>query len=120
MSITRRNPVLVLIFSMITCGIYYFYWIYQTSEALRPFNRNDNLTPALELLLCILCAPYIIYWNYKYGKIIFEVQRELEMPYPEDNTILYLILSILGLGLVGAIIMQASLNKTWDQYELVK
>lgn len=113
----KRNPVLVLIFSILTCGIYYYYWIYQVSASLRPYNRNDSMAPGLELLLCIICFPYVIYWYYKYGRIIFEAQKEIGMPYPEDNSILYLILSIFGLGIVGTCIMQASLNKMWD-YEI--
>lgn len=111
---------MVLVFSVITCGLYFFYWIYQTSDSLRPFNRTDSLTPALELLISILCPPYIIYWYYKYGRIIFEAQNELGMEYPEDNSILYLILSLIGVGLIGSVIMQASLNKMWDYYEAAK
>lgn len=120
MNYQRRNPAFVLIFSFITCGVYYYYWLYQTSESLRAFNRTDSLTPVLELLISILCPPYIIYWYYKYGRIMYEAQKELGMPYPEDNSILYLILSLLGVGIVGSIIMQASLNKMWDHYETVK
>jgi hypothetical protein len=70
--------------------------------------------PGLELLLCIICFPYVIYWNYKYGRIIFEAQQEVGMPYPEENSLLYLILAIFGFGVVGACIMQASLNKLCD------
>lgn len=120
MNYKRRSPAMVLVLSVITCGFYFFYWIYQTSESLRPFNRNDSMTPALELLLSILCTPYIIYWFYKYGKIIYEAQNELEIQYPEDNSILYLVLSIIGVGLISAIIMQASLNRMWDYYETAK
>lgn len=120
MNYQRRSPAMVLVFSVITCGLYFFYWIYQTSDSLRPFNRTDSLTPALELLISILCPPYIIYWYYKYGRIIFEAQNELGMEYPEDNSILYLILSLIGVGLIGSIIMQASLNKMWDYYEAAK
>lgn len=110
----KRNPVLVLIFSIITCGIYQFYWIYQVSDSLRPYNRNDSMAPGLELLLCFICFPYLFYWYYKYGRIIFEAQKEIGMIYPEDNSVLYLILSIVGLCFVGSCIMQASLNKIWD------
>lgn len=114
MQYEKRNPVLVLVFSILTCGLYYLYWIYQVSDSLRPFNNNDSMTPGLELLLSIVCFPYIFYWNYKYGRIIYEAQTEVGMPYPEDNSILYLVLSVLSLGIVGACIMQASINKLWD------
>lgn len=120
MNYQRRSPAMVLVLSFITCGLYFFYWIYQTSDSLRAFNRTDSLTPALELLISILCPPYIIYWYYKYGRIIFEAQTELGMQYPEDNSILYLVLSLIGVGIVGTVIMQASLNKMWDYYESSK
>ncbi len=114
MTNVKKSPAMVLVLSIITCGFYYLYWIYQVSDNLRPYNRNDSMTPGLELLLSIVCFPYIIYWNYKYGRIIYDAQANVGMPHPEDNSILYLVLSVLSLGVIGACIMQSSLNKLWD------
>lgn len=117
MPFVRRNPAFVFIMSILTCGLYYLYWIYQVSSQLRSFNINDSITPAMELILSVLCAPYVIYWNYKFGKVVLEAQGDIGMAYPEDNSVLYMILCILGLGFISACIMQASLNKMCDFVE---
>jgi len=91
------------------------YWLYKTSQELQDARPGyETMAPGLELLLCIVCPPYILYWFYKYGKLIYEIQLEDNMP-AEDNAILYLILSIFGLSIVAVAIMQSSMNKIWDK-----
>ena len=110
----KRSPALVVVFSVITCGIYFLYWIYKVSEETRFYNDDDSISPGLELLLCILCAPYIIYWFYKYGNVIYNAHTLEEITVPDDNAILYLLLAIF-MPVIAAAIMQASLNKLWDK-----
>ena len=111
-----KSPALVLVLSLITCGIYGVYWIYKTSDEVQKFlGLYDSLTPAVETILCIFtCGIYAIYWSYKYGKLISDCQRKVDLPV-EENAVLYLVLAIFGLSLVNYIIMQNSLNKVWER-----
>lgn len=115
-----RNPVAVILFSFITCGLYFFYWIYVISDELRYYNDVDSVSPGLEVLLSIICLPYVLYWFYKYSRLIYIAQHEAGIEYPEDNSILHVILAICGLGCIAAGIMQISINKIWRQHELNK
>ncbi len=55
----KRSVVGVLIFSIITLGIYYFYWIYATSKETQQYLEKKTISPGLELLLCIItCGLY--------------------------------------------------------------
>lgn len=110
----NRSVVKLIILSVITCGIYYLYWQYKIAEELKLYLGDESIKPGLDLFLCIICAPYIIYWYYKYGKLVAEAQRYAGLP-AEDNSILYVILSIFGLVIVNAAIMQSSMNKLWEQ-----
>lgn len=109
-----RSPAEVIIFSIITCGIYYLYWLYKFASELNGYLGDQRSSPGVDLLLCIFCFPYQIYWFYKYGKAISEAQIRAGLP-AEDNAILYVILSIFGLGIVNAAIMQSAMNKVWAQ-----
>ncbi|MCX7922809.1 MAG: DUF4234 domain-containing protein [Clostridia bacterium] len=112
---TFRSPALVVILGLVTCGIYFFYWIYKVSDEMKSFNDDPGINPGMELLLSIItCGLYTIYWFYKYGKIIAQAQAQVGMT-PEDNSILYLVLAIFGLSIVNTAIMQASMNKLWAQ-----
>lgn len=110
MTFSKREPVLVLVFSIITCGIYYLYWIYKVIEELGTYLQNDN-NPVLDLILCFFCAPYTIYWSYKTGQQIFVAQDSAGLPRPQDNAIVYLILCLFGLGPIAALIIQSTLNE---------
>jgi len=110
----KRSVVGLLIFSIITLGIYWLYWIYATSKETQEYSGKQTLSPGLELLLCIItCDLYWFYWIYKYSKIAVECQQKAGLP-PEDNAVINLILSFLGLGIISSMILQASLNKVWE------
>ncbi len=110
-----RSPALVIILSIVTCGIYAWYWIYKMSEELQRATGKSTISPGVELLLCIVtCGIYLIYWFYKYGKMITEAQEQAGLN-AEDNAVLYLLLAIFGLGVVNMALMQSAVNKIWEQ-----
>lgn len=111
MSFKKREPVVVLILSIVTCGIYYFYWIYQISKELGHYLQNDNC-PALDVILSFFtCGIYSIYWFYKTGQQVFVAQDRAGLPIPQDNAVVCLILSLFGLGPIAALLIQSSLNQ---------
>jgi len=110
-----RSPAAVIIFTIITCGIYGLIWMYNFAKELKIYLEKEDLNPGLDLFLSIICVPYIIYWSYKYGKVIYEAQQKAGISPADDNSILYLILTILGLFIVNMAIMQSSANKIWTK-----
>ena len=107
-----RNPILVLIFSFITCGIYYMYWVYATSNEVNEGLNEREFNPALEVFLNIICFPYGVYWFYKLGKAQAKLQQRAGIS-STDDSVLYLILSICGLYVVSALIYQSKINEVW-------
>ena len=41
----RSVPMLVLL-SIVTCGIYYLYWIYKTTDEIKNFMGREDINPA--------------------------------------------------------------------------
>lgn len=110
----QRSPVEVIVFSILTCGIYYLYWIYKFSEEMKFYLEDNSASPGVDLLLSIFCFPYQYYWFYKQAKNIAAAQTKVGLA-PEDNAVLYLVLAIFSLGIVNIAIMQSSVNKVWAQ-----
>jgi hypothetical protein len=117
---TRREPGLVLLFSILTCGIYYYWWVYKVSGEVQDFLGEPDTAPATELLLSALtCGLYLFYWDWKIAEKIARMQERVNIP-PKDNTVLYLVLNLLGagpaygLGLLVPLIEQSHLNEIWD------
>ena len=110
----RRSVVSVILLSIVTCGIYYLYWIYVTSSDVKTFLGDPNNSPGVELILCLVtCGLYSIYWFYKYNRLMGEMCARAQMPY-NDNTILCTVLPIFGLSIVSMAIMQDQLNSIWN------
>ena len=120
---TPRSPGLTLLLILLTCGIYYLYFIYVTSQETQDFLEEVDTSPGLEVLLCVLtCGLYNIYWDYKMGKRIAEMCVRVGLP-PTDNAVLYLVLDLIGaggfasLGLLNPVLQQESLNRVWRAAE---
>lgn len=62
------------------------------------------------LLTLITCNIYGIYWNYKMGEKMFDIGKKYNKQI-SNNSVLYLILSLFGLGLVTYCLIQSDLNK---------
>ncbi len=113
-----RSPIKVLILLLITAGLYYFYWIYVTASDIRKM-RGGGFSPALDLLLTILTGSlWLFWWDWRTAKEIADLQRQYGLPV-SDNSLLYLVLNILGagpiagLGIVVPLIQQSALNEIY-------
>ena len=117
---TPRNPALTLVLILITCGIYYLYFIYVVSEETQDFLGERDFSPGVEVLLSVVtCGLWNVYWDYRIGKRVAEMCQRVGLP-ATDNAVLYLILDLVGvggfssLGLLNPILQQDSLNRVWQ------
>jgi len=109
-----KNPILTLILCLVTCGVYTYITIYQMTDDIKQFTNDNSINPGLELILCLItCGIYTIYWCYKYSKYIFDMQMKTGVEYPNDISIVALILPLFQLTLVSLLLMQTELNKVW-------
>lgn len=102
-----------IILTIVTCGIYGLFWLYWISRDLRNYLGRTDVSPGTELLLCILCFPYAIYWVYKSTKLVQEAQKKVGIETTEDKTVLNIILAVFGLVIVSMAIIQDDLNAVW-------
>ena len=80
MYIQNRSIPMVIILSLVTCGIYSLVWLYQTSQEVSN-TVGDSDSPGVELLLCIVtCGIYTIYWWYKYSKKLVTLSERMFPP----------------------------------------
>ncbi len=105
----NKNIAVCVILSIVTCGIYGLYWMYTLNEAACLVNPAEWNTPGgmVIVLSIVTCGIYGIYWNYKMGKTFAVI------PGASDNSLLYILLSIFGLGIVNFCIMQSDVNRAY-------
>ena len=111
--IQKRDIVKAIIFTIITCGIYGIYWVMKLNDETKIVARDDSLPSGgmVVLLTFVTCGIYGIYWVYRIGQLIYKAQLERNIPTAKDNSVLYLILSFVGLSIVNYVLIQTSLNE---------
>ena len=114
MQITKRDLVVAIILTIVTCGIYAYYWMYKITEETNYLSGDHSMDPTLVVVFSIItCGIYMYYWMYKVGKNITIAQTRNNMV-ASDNAIIYLILALFGFYIVSLALMQDSINKLVD------
>lgn len=108
--IKERNIAVCIILTIITCGIYGIVWFVSITDDMKYASGDQSLSGGMAFLLTLVtCGIYGIYWAYKMGKAsaVAKANHGLQ---GEDNSVLYLILQIFGLGLINYCLIQNDLN----------
>ena len=95
----NRNPLLVFFFSILTFGIYSWYWMIKTKSEM---NKMGEKVPTAWIVLIPLVGSFWFYWKYSEGAENV-TQKDL-------NKIVFFIALFL-LGPIGQAIVQDSFNK---------
>lgn len=112
----QRSILMVILLTIVTCGIYYFYWFYQTTKELTEYSEDYRLSPGLSIVLTIVtCGFYQIYWWYRIADIFISAQQKAKYPRPNDNKILFVVLTLFGLDIINMAILQSDMNQLWEK-----
>ena len=107
--IEERNIIVYLLLTLVTCGIFGIYWLVVMLKDIATTSGED-INPWMVILLSIItCGIYGIYFSYQMGKYMVKAGEKYNIKI-EDNSILYLILTIFGFGIVTYCLVQNDLN----------
>ncbi len=108
--VVKRNIVTCILLSIFTCGIYAIFWFISLTDDTRVLSNDERLSGGKAFLLTLItCGIYGYYWAYLMGKALLKAKADNGLP-ADDNSLLYIILQIFGLGLVNYCIMQNDIN----------
>lgn len=105
--IQPRSIALAIILSIITCGIYTFYWMYKINDELNQLAGNYQATSGGMVVIfdIITCHIYGIYWAYKMGQNCSRLNGD------SSSGILYLLLALFGFQIINLALFQDMINK---------
>src|SRR5699024_4706968 len=110
MSIMPRNIGISIILSLLTCGIYYLYWVYKMDEEVS-YLIEEQPNPGLTLILGIItCGIYFWFWYYQLGEKLSRLPSKDGYPISNDSVLL-VILAVFSIGIISNAIAQSNLNK---------
>ena len=106
MNLKSRNPITSILLSIVTCGIYGIYWaICIARDAVSVKDPSDS--GLLEIVL-MLFLPFVGFYLAEQKLAAGCADKGIEH---KDNSILYLVLGLVGLSIVNYFMMQSDLNK---------
>lgn len=109
--VNKRSVAAAIVFSFITCGIYAIYWFVVLTNDVGKLSKDPSFTGGKHFLLTLVtCGIWTYIWSYQTGKHLTEAQRQRGQ-FATDNSAIYLILTIFGLGIVTYALAQAEVNK---------
>jgi Domain of unknown function (DUF4234) len=112
----KRNPLGVLGLSVITFGIYFFYWYWKINDELSAYERDDSISPTRSLMAIlfgwiIIVPPFIAIYNT--AKHVQGSERRLAIQ-PELEPALTIVFLVL-VSIVNGLYIQEHLNRIWDR-----
>jgi amino acid transporter len=112
----RRNPLGVLGLSVITIGIYFFYWYYTINDELRRFERDDTISPVRSLMAMIfgwiiIVPPFLAMYNT--AKHVQAAEQRLGIQPELEPALTIVIMLFVSIG--NGVYIQEHLNRIWDR-----
>src|SRR6218665_462342 len=107
----KVDPIMVLLFSFLTCGLYLIYWNIKVAEVFNAVAEREIIsTPLAVFSGC--CLPVNVYFYYLIGKDglpkVYKITGELE----KDQSTLLIILGIF-FPFAAAMIVQGDINRLY-------
>lgn len=101
---TNRNILMYILLTLVTCGIYGYYFIYKLAEDVNEMCKDDGeKTPGLLpfiLLSYVTCGLYAYYWYYRLGNRIQANGSKYGITVQESGTTI-LLWCVVGLLICG-------------------
>lgn len=115
-AITERNSAVVVLLSMVTCGVYYLLWLYWTDSELKEALADDEIKPGQDVLLTLVtCFLWSIYVEYRNAQKVHRALTSRD-PHAKNQSEMVLIMNVAALfvgatWLVATYILQEEFNK---------
>ncbi|HIX58189.1 MAG TPA: DUF4234 domain-containing protein [Candidatus Blautia gallistercoris] len=112
----ERNVALSIVFTILTCGIYGWYWMVVLNDDMLDALNEDGTSGGLVLVLSLVtCGIYGLYWMYQTGRRVDRLNARYGR-HTDNSGLLYLIIGILGLSIVVYGVAQNELNQYYRNF----
>lgn len=115
---TDRNIVMYVLLTIVTCGIYGYWFIYQLAQDVNEMCKDDGQKTggllAFILLSYITCGLYAYYWYYQLGNRLQANASRYGITVPESGTtiLLWCLVGLLVCGIGPLVAMHFIIKNT--------
>ncbi|MDN3675262.1 DUF4234 domain-containing protein [Flavobacterium branchiarum] len=108
----KVDPIMVLLFSFLTCGLYLIYWNIKVAEVLNAVSGKVVISEPVAIFAGC-CMPVNIYFYYLAGREALPKVYERTGEPQKDQSILLIFLGLV-FPMVAAMIVQGDINKLYN------
>ena len=109
-----KDPLIVLLLTFITCGIYGLVWLYEIGDQVNKALNREAVKPVY-VWLGIVCFPVLYYYIYTLDLAMIDLGKERDVNYT-SNFVIWLITMFIGIGLfICEMQGQTFLNQVWEK-----
>ena len=108
----KVDPILVLVFGLITCGLYLIYWNIKVAEVLNAVAEREVISQPIAIFAGC-CMPVNIYFYYLAGKEALPKVYERTGELQKDQSTLLIVLGLF-FPIASAMIVQSDINKLYN------
>ncbi len=115
--IERKDIAIAIILSIVTCGIYGIVWLVNIINDINTVasdDKSDQSAGLVILLIIVTCGIYGFVYFYQAGARLHNAGKKYGLEIA-DNSVVYLLLTLFGLGIVTYCLIQSDLNKFADK-----
>jgi len=105
------DPVLVLVFGFLTCGLYLIYWNIKAAEVLNAVAKREVISQPIAIFAGC-CMPINLYFYYLAGREALPLLYQRTGEPQKDQSVVLLILGFI-FPMVAAMIVQGDINKLY-------
>lgn len=103
----RRSIAVMILLTIITCGIYMIYWTCSFQNQLKKETGKGFTGTGHFFMLIFTFGIYSIYWQYAAGSRLASMGAK-------DHSVMYLVFCFIALSFLNPFLMQAQANKIAD------
>jgi hypothetical protein len=108
----KVDPILVLVFGILSCGLYLIYWNIKVAEVINAVAEREVISQPVAIFAGC-CYPVNVYFFYLAGKDgLPKIYERTGLP-QKDDTVLLLVLGFF-FPMVAAMIVQGDINKLYN------
>jgi hypothetical protein len=108
----KVDPVLVLVFSILTCGLYLIYWNIKAAEVFNAVVGREVISQPVAIFAGC-CTPINIYFYYLAGKEALPKVYERTGELQKDQSTLLIVLGFF-FPMAAAMIVQSDINRLYN------
>ncbi len=109
----KVDPVMVLVFGLLSCGLYLIYWNIKIAEVLNAVAEKEVISQPIAIFAGC-CFPVNIYFFYLAGKEgLPQIYNRIGFPQKDESTLLI----VLGFffPIAAAMIVQGDVNRLYSE-----